>query len=84
MSNNIEMHDTENKDDWINWIEEAIDKYQLKYYEYKEFNNFQEIGTGNFGKVYRANWKNLEKCIALKSFFNLNNINVKEIIREVI
>jgi serine/threonine protein kinase len=83
MSNNIEMHDTENKDDWINWIEEAIDKYQLKYYEYKEFNNFQEIGTGNFGKVYRANWKNLEKCIALKSFFNLNNITVREIVNEV-
>jgi hypothetical protein len=47
-------NDTENKNDWIDWIEEAIDKNQLKYYEYKEFNNSQEIGVGGFGKVYRA------------------------------
>ncbi|CAB4427441.1 unnamed protein product [Rhizophagus irregularis] len=36
-------HDTENKNEWINWIEEAIDKEHIKYYEYKEFSNFQEI-----------------------------------------
>jgi hypothetical protein len=45
------MHDTENKNEWINWIEETIDKNKLKYYKYNEFNNFQEIGTGGFGKV---------------------------------
>ncbi|CAB4434796.1 unnamed protein product [Rhizophagus irregularis] len=45
------MHDTENKNEWINWIEEAVDKEHIKYYEYKEFSNFQEIGTGGFGKV---------------------------------
>jgi hypothetical protein len=84
MTDNQQMHDTENKNEWINWIEEAIDKNQLKHYEYKEFNNFQEIGTGSFGKVYRANWKNLEKNFALKSFFSLDNITVKEIVREVI
>ncbi|CAB4388154.1 unnamed protein product [Rhizophagus irregularis] len=77
------MQDTENKNEWIKWIEEAIDKEHIKYYEYKEFNNFQEIGTGGFGKVYRANWKNLDKCFAVKSFFSLNNIIVKEIIREL-
>ncbi|CAB4395977.1 unnamed protein product [Rhizophagus irregularis] len=83
MSENIKMHDTENKNEWINWIEETIDKNQLKYYKYDEFNNFQEIGTGGFGKVYRANWKNLDKYFALKSFFNLNNLTVKEIVREL-
>ncbi|GET04732.1 kinase-like domain-containing protein [Rhizophagus clarus] len=51
MSDNIKMHDTENKTEWINWIEEAIDKEHIKYFEYNEFNNFQEIGTGGFGKV---------------------------------
>ncbi|CAB4418713.1 unnamed protein product [Rhizophagus irregularis] len=40
------MQDTENKNEWIKWIEEAVDKEHIKYYEYKEFNNFQEIGTG--------------------------------------
>ncbi|GET04599.1 kinase-like domain-containing protein [Rhizophagus clarus] len=64
MSDNIEIHNTENKNEWVNWIEEAVDKNQLKYYEYNEFNNFQEIGTGGFGKV-------------------LDNITVKEIVREI-
>jgi hypothetical protein len=83
MSDNIKIHDTENKNEWINWIEEAIDKEHIKYYEYNEFSNFQEIGSGGFGKVHSANWKNL-KCFALKSFFNLNNVTIKEIVREVI
>jgi hypothetical protein len=84
MSDNTKMHNTENKNEWIGWIEEAIDKEHLKYYEYNQFSSFQEIGTGGFGKVYRANLKNLEKCFALKSFFNLNNTTVKEIVCEVI
>ncbi|GBC05381.1 hypothetical protein RclHR1_00620021 [Rhizophagus clarus] len=83
MSNNIEMQDTENANEWVNWIEEAIDKEYFKLYEYKHFYNIQEIGSGAFGKVYRANWKNSEQCIALKSFFNLNNVTVKEIVHEI-
>ncbi|POG65701.1 kinase-like domain-containing protein [Rhizophagus irregularis DAOM 181602=DAOM 197198] len=81
MSDNKQMQNTENTNEWINWIEEAIVKEHLKYYEYKEFSNFQEIGTGGFGKVYRAKWKNLEKSFALKSFFSLNNITMKEIVQ---
>ncbi|RGB31579.1 kinase-like domain-containing protein, partial [Rhizophagus diaphanus] len=76
MSDNIIMHDTDE------WIKEAINKEHIKYYEYNEFSDFQEIGSGGFGKVYSANWKNL-KCFALKSFFNPNKITLKEIIREV-
>ena len=76
-----EVQNTENASDWI---EEAIAKEYLKYYDYKNFSNIQEIGSGRFGKVYRANWKNFENYIALKSFFNLNNVTVKEIVREVI
>jgi serine/threonine protein kinase len=84
MSDNKKIQVTENTDEWINWIEEAIAKEHLKFYEYNEFSNFQQIGAGSFGKVYRAKWKNLEKHLALKSFFNLDNITVKEIVREVI
>ncbi|GBC32856.2 kinase-like domain-containing protein [Rhizophagus irregularis DAOM 181602=DAOM 197198] len=83
MTNNIEMQNTENTNEWINWIEEAIDKEYFKCYEYRHFNNIQEIGSGSFGKVYRANWKNSEQCISLKSFFNLNNVTVKEIVHEL-
>src|SRR5687767_7988192 len=78
------MQDTENTNEWINWIEEAITKKHIKYYEYDHFSNIQEIGSGGFGKVFRANWKNHEQYLALKSFFNLNNITIKEIVSEVI
>ncbi|GBC32854.2 kinase-like domain-containing protein [Rhizophagus irregularis DAOM 181602=DAOM 197198] len=83
MSNNIEMQDTENTDEWVTWIEEAIVKGYFKSYEYKHFNNTQVIGSGAFGKVYRANWKNSDQFIALKSFFDLNNVTVKEIVHEL-
>ncbi|CAB4477969.1 unnamed protein product [Rhizophagus irregularis] len=82
MSNNIEMQDTLNKNEWIDLIEEAIDKEYFKCYEYN-FSNIQEIGSGTFGEVYRANWKNSEQYIALKSFFNLNDVTVKEIVHEL-
>uniref|UniRef100_U9US52 Protein kinase domain-containing protein n=1 Tax=Rhizophagus irregularis (strain DAOM 181602 / DAOM 197198 / MUCL 43194) TaxID=747089 RepID=U9US52_RHIID len=83
MSDNEKMQTSENTNEWINWIEEAIVKEHLKFYEYNLFSNFLKIGAGGFGKVYRANWKNLEKQLALKSFFNLDNITVKEIVREL-
>ena len=81
MSDIIEKPDTENE--WINRFEEAISKGNIKYYEYEHFCNIKKIGSGNFGKVYRANWKNSHEYLALKSFYNLNHTIVKEIIYEV-
>jgi hypothetical protein len=78
------MQNNENIDEWINWIEEAINKKHIRYYEYENFNNIQEIGSGSFGKVFRANWKNFKHYLVLKSFFNLNKITLKEIVNEVI
>ncbi|CAB4388502.1 unnamed protein product [Rhizophagus irregularis] len=46
--------------------------------------NVQKIGTGGFGKVYRANWKNSEQYLALKSFFNVDDVIAKEIVHECI
>ncbi|CAB5358212.1 unnamed protein product [Rhizophagus irregularis] len=77
------MRDSKNTNEWINWIEEAIVKEHLKLYEYNQFSNIQEIGSGVFGKVYRANWKILKKQFVLKSFFNLNNVTIKEIVCEL-
>ncbi|RIA94316.1 hypothetical protein C1645_573851 [Glomus cerebriforme] len=71
---------TNNLNEWINWIEQAN---LIKRYKYEDLNNIKEIGSGSFGTVYRANWKNFHKYLALKSFFNLNNITAKEIIDEV-
>ena len=76
MSDIIEIQTAKNSDEWI---EEAISKKHIKYYEYKHFHNIQEIGQGSFGKVYRANWKNLKQYLALKSLFNSNNETVKAV-----
>ena len=57
-------------------------KKHIKYQEYKDFSNFQEIGSGALGIVYRANWKNSGQYFALKSF--LDNATFKELVREVI
>src|SRR5690349_11574919 len=72
-----------NSNEWINWIEEAISKQHIKYYDYKHFHSFKEIGTGSFGKVYRVNWKNSQTPLALKSFFHYDNATLKEIVHEV-
>jgi hypothetical protein len=65
----------------INWVEEAISKKHIKYYDYKHFSNIQEIGFS--GKVYRANWKNSKQYFALKTFLNFDEITVKELVHEV-
>ena len=83
MSDNIKSNVTNNSNEWINWVEEAISKKHIKYYEYEYFHNFKEVGAGSFGKVYRVNWKHSHEYLALKSFFNFNNSMAKEIVREV-
>ncbi|RGB40147.1 kinase-like domain-containing protein [Rhizophagus diaphanus] len=65
------------------WIEDAISKKHIKYYKYEDFRDVQKIGSGNFGKVYRANWKNLEQYFALKSLSNLDNKAIKEVVKEI-
>ncbi|CAB4438246.1 unnamed protein product [Rhizophagus irregularis] len=39
------MQNNENIDEWINWIEESINKKHIKYYEFENFKNIQEIGS---------------------------------------
>ena len=80
MSSNIES--TVQND--IDWIEEAIAKNYFKYYEYNNFSNIEEIGSGSFGKVYRANWKSPYQYFALKSLFNIDEVGIKELVHEVI
>jgi hypothetical protein len=83
-NSNVPVNFIENSNnEWMNWIEEAIAKNYFNYYEFNHFSNLQEIGFGDFGKVYRANWKNSHNYLALKSFFNFNNNTIKEIVKEV-
>ncbi|RIA92700.1 kinase-like domain-containing protein [Glomus cerebriforme] len=83
MSNNAEFKVTKNLNEGINWIENAISNEFIKHYEFENFYNLTEIGSGGFGIVYRANLKNSYKCFALKSFINFDNGTVKEIIHEI-
>ncbi|GBC20766.2 kinase-like domain-containing protein [Rhizophagus irregularis DAOM 181602=DAOM 197198] len=83
----MQNSDNNNKSDWI---EEAIAKEYLKYYEYKNFSDVKKIGGGEFVKVYHARWKNTEQYFALKSFKNSNSedpkqneITIKEIVDEL-
>jgi hypothetical protein len=84
MSDNTKIEVTDNSNELTGWIEEAIAKDYIKQYDYKNFSNIEEIGSGKFGKVYRANLKNLGQYVALKYFFKINSTAIKEIIREVI
>src|SRR5215469_6819928 len=70
--------------EWNSWIEDAISKEHIKHYEYKHFKNVQEIGIGGFGKVYRAKWKSSYQHFALKSLLNIDEVAIKELVREVI
>jgi hypothetical protein len=77
---------TKNSDEsmnWSNWIEKSIYKKQIRYYDYKHFSKIEEIGSGGFGAVSRANWKNSSKYFALKSFFNPDEAAIKELAHEV-
>ncbi|PKK64231.1 kinase-like protein [Rhizophagus irregularis] len=83
MSYKNEVQVTKYSNEWINCIEEYISKNKnIKYYEYYHFHNIEIIHNDNFGKVYRANWKNSEQYFVLKSL-NIDNITVKEIIHEL-
>src|SRR5581483_11857673 len=84
MSYNKKTQATDNPNEWINWIDDAISNNSIKYYDYTHFNNIQEIGKGNFGKIYRASWGNTEQYYALKSFLNIYDVTVKELVYEVI
>ncbi|CAB4393445.1 unnamed protein product [Rhizophagus irregularis] len=77
------MQNTENANECINWIKEAISKEYFRLYEHKYFSNVQRIGAGGFGKVYRVNWKNSDQYLALKSFSNVDDVIAKEIVHEL-
>jgi hypothetical protein len=83
MSNNAEIEAIDNSNECINGIEEAIAKDYFKHYEYKHFSYIKEIGSGGFARVYRANCKNSDQYLALKTFFKLDNATIQEIVHEV-
>ncbi|PKC61342.1 kinase-like protein [Rhizophagus irregularis] len=66
----------------IDWLEESIAEEHINYYEYSDFKNTQEIGSGAYGKVFRVNWKNDHHIFALKSF-NRDKQILEEFVNEL-
>ena len=66
---------------YIDLLEKSIEKEDITYYEYSDFENLQQIGSGAYGNVVRANWKD-NRFYALKSFNN-DKIILKEVANEV-
>jgi hypothetical protein len=80
MSSAADINDS-NK--YIDWLESSIANEYLNYYEYSEFENIQPLGNGSYGSVVRANWKNTDTILALKSFKNQTSTLYKEVVNEV-
>src|SRR5688572_6595041 len=64
-------------------INRIIANKHIKHYEYKDFNNIEQISRGGFSKVYRASWKNMD--VVLKAFkpnidIVVNEVNAKGVI----
>ena len=66
----------------MDWLNNSISEGHIQYYEYSDFSNIQQIGSGSYGNVVRANWKNSDRFFALKSFNN-NEQTLKEVVKEV-
>src|SRR3954469_604034 len=80
MSNDTEVKESNY---YVDWLEKSISEGHIKCYEYSDFKNIQPIGSGSFGSVVRATWKNTDSYFALKTFFNPDKVTLKEVINEV-
>lgn len=63
------------------WFEKSIKKKEIPYYNYDDFNNIKEIGSGATATVYAASMKKTKKPFAFKKFFATLSMN--EVINEV-
>ncbi|RGB30894.1 kinase-like domain-containing protein [Rhizophagus diaphanus] len=78
----FEKVNSNNYGNCTDWVEESISKESINKFDYYDFNNRQPIGGGNFGKVFRANWKKTDILLALKSFDH-NKLTLKEVVNEI-
>ncbi|PKC15840.1 hypothetical protein RhiirA5_481971 [Rhizophagus irregularis] len=66
---------------YIDWLNYSISEEHIRYYEYSDFTNKQQIGKGSYGTVFCVNWKNSNRLFALKSFNNSEE-TLKEVVKE--
>ncbi|CAG8520736.1 11596_t:CDS:2 [Diversispora eburnea] len=63
-----------------NLLEDALKNRLITSFDYNLFDRVTPIGKGGFGQVMRAYSKRLEKDVALKSLFSVNN---KDFVKEL-
>ena len=80
MSNSVDIKDSNY---YIDWLEKSITDGYLDYYDYSEFKDIQKLGSGAYGSVVRANWKDTDTILALKSFNKQTSTLYKEVVHEV-
>ena len=71
---------TNDSNDYVDWVEKAVTENYIKYYDYSEFTNMKEINNGSVGSIFRATWKGTDTLLVIKSSYKLT---VKEIVNEV-
>src|SRR6266511_1795144 len=71
---------TNDSNDYVDWVEKAVTENYIKYYDYSEFTNMKEINNGSVGSIFRAKWKGTDTLLVIKSSYKLT---VKEIVNEV-
>jgi len=79
MSTTTEKQINDSNDDF-DWLEKAISENYIKYYDYTEFINKEEVSSGSYGNVSRANWRDSDTVMAIKYSYNST---IKEIVNEV-
>ncbi|CAG8626464.1 15109_t:CDS:2 [Cetraspora pellucida] len=57
------------------WFDAAISGHHIRVFKYDEFNNLEKIDEGGYGTVFKADWKNHELPVVLKSL-KANNIPI--------
>ncbi|RIB24269.1 kinase-like domain-containing protein [Gigaspora rosea] len=69
---------------YIQWVENAISKQLINYFDYSEFSNHEKIGAGGFSTVVKAEWKSCELTVALKSIkFDTEWKEMKMLVKEL-
>lgn len=65
---------------WVEWIEQGLANGEYNYYDYKDLNNVEQIGSS---KVYKAIMKKDEEEIMVVMKYIGNKLSTREVQSEV-
>ncbi|KAF0501384.1 kinase-like protein [Gigaspora margarita] len=69
------------------WIEDAIKKNTINFFNYSEFNGHEKVDDGGFSSVSKSEWTNGGITVALKSLKGLrvdaDEKTMKKFVKEV-